>query len=40
MKKINNITFKDFQDKVFSVDGNKIEFKSDRPVVVKFHADW
>jgi len=40
MKKINNITFEDFKDKVFDVVGDKIEHKSDKPILVKFHADW
>ena len=40
MKKIDNITFKDFREKVFDVVGNTIEHKSDKPILVKFHADW
>ena len=40
MKKINNITFEDFKVKVFDVVDNTIEHKSDKPILVKFHADW
>tara|TARA_Y100000034_G_C6843173_1_gene381680 strand:+ start:873 stop:989 length:117 start_codon:yes stop_codon:yes gene_type:complete len=37
---IKDITFEEWKEKVFDVDNGKIVNKSDKPILVKFYADW
>tara|TARA_R100000008_G_scaffold80032_1_gene62158 strand:+ start:770 stop:886 length:117 start_codon:yes stop_codon:yes gene_type:complete len=37
---IKDITFETFTEKVFDINEGNIVNKSDKPVLVKFYADW